>query len=83
MFLFRRKPKEAWGVWSPSFGEWLNQGLREPYFTSQREAERALGHARMHYSMGQWEVRRYPLDQEEGAEPTLTQPSGGPTSRES
>ena len=73
----------VWGLWNTSLGEWWNPGTRKPFYADEDAAARALPKAGRQYSMGRWEVREYPLTDEEedvldgGAAPSAAPESPG------
>ncbi len=57
----------AWGLWNTLLGEWFNPGTRKPYYLSEETARNTIPKAIRQYPMGKWQVREYPLDQDEDA----------------
>ena len=55
----------VWGLWNARLGEWFNPGTRKPYYLTAEEARRTIPKAIRQYPFGTWEVREYPLDEED------------------
>ena len=55
----------VWGLWNERLGEWLNPGTRKPYYLTAEEARRTIPKAVRQYPFGMWEVREYPLDDQD------------------
>jgi hypothetical protein len=55
----------VWGLWNAAITEWFNPGTSKPYFPTREAARRMLPLAQRQYPMGKWEVREYPLEEEE------------------
>ncbi len=54
----------VYGLWNETMGEWFNPGTRLPYFPTREAALRLVPLALRQYSLGKWELREYPLEEE-------------------
>ena len=55
----------VWGLWNSALGEWFNPGTRKPYFPDAESAHRRLPLVMRQYPYGTWEVKEYPLEDED------------------
>ena len=61
----------VWGLWNGTLEEWFHPGTSKPYFPSKEEAHRLIPFATRQSPFGTWEVREYPLTDDEWAETDL------------
>lgn len=57
----------VWGLWNATITEWFNPGTSKPYFPTRRAAELMLPLVLRQYPIDKWEIREYPLEEEEPA----------------
>ena len=77
----------GWGLWNERLTEWFNPGGRRPYVKTREEAERMRRAAVRQYPIGEWELREYVVDDEDGelvarADDAIDQPDAARPDRE-
>ena len=59
----------VWGLWNDALGEWFNPGTAKPYFRTREEAQHRLPLVLRQYPYGKWQIKEYPVQEEEESQP--------------